>query len=59
MHCDYHFPTKLCHSGLTAVYQINKTAQKLYGSGYFCLQASTESVLFIPTHLKFQSRRLM
>ena len=36
-----------------------KLAQKLYDSGYFCLQASTEFVLFLSTHLKFQSRRLM
>ena len=36
-----------------------KLAQKLYDSGYSCLQVFTESVLFISTHLKFQSRRLM
>ena len=29
MHFDYHFPTKLCHSGFTAVYQIHKTGSEV------------------------------
>ena len=57
MHCDNHFPTKLWV--YSSISNKTKLAQKLYESGYFCLQAFTESVLFISTHLKFQSRRLM